>query len=107
MYVIKLDICSRASRRPFKPSTLRATAAGEKSSRLSKLTSTLRLPSPVRVLGKGEEKRGGRGERKRGEEREEKGEGEEERGRREERENGIGTIKKVKFGNKRFIIMAN
>jgi hypothetical protein len=30
---------------------LRATAAGEKSSMLSKVTSTCRLPSPVSVLG--------------------------------------------------------
>jgi hypothetical protein len=32
-------------------STLRATAAGEKSSMLSNVMSTARLPSPVRVFG--------------------------------------------------------
>ncbi len=41
----------RASSSLFSASTLRATAAGEKSSMLLKVMSTARLPSPVSVLG--------------------------------------------------------
>src|SRR3954471_6191878 len=46
-----LDSCWRASSSLFSESTLRATAAGEKSSMLSKVMSTLMLPSPVRAFG--------------------------------------------------------
>src|SRR5262249_21602617 len=47
----EIGSCWRASRSLRSASTFRATAAGEKSSMLSKVRSTIRLPSPVSVFG--------------------------------------------------------
>src|SRR4029453_13864113 len=55
---MRLDSCERASSSLLSASTLRATAAGEKSSMLSKVSSTFRLPSPVSVLGTANATRG-------------------------------------------------
>ncbi|MNC97682.1 hypothetical protein D3C83_154170 [compost metagenome] len=49
--MIRFESCCRVSSSLPSASTLRATAAGEKSSMLSNVSSTLRFPSPVRVLG--------------------------------------------------------
>src|SRR3546814_17065893 len=58
MLVSRLESWVRASSSLFSASTLRATAAGEKSSMLSKVMSTLRLPSPVSVFGTVKDTRG-------------------------------------------------
>lgn len=51
MYVTRFESCSRACRSLLSDSTFRAIAAGVKSSMLSKVRSTDRLPSPVSVFG--------------------------------------------------------
>src|SRR5690606_2147638 len=58
MKATRFESCVRASSSLSRPATLRATAAGEKSSMLSNVMSTLSSPSPVSVFGTANAARG-------------------------------------------------